>query len=109
MDAETIARALGGHRNGANWAACCPAHDDGNPSLSISEADDGKVLVHCHAGCRQEQVVSKLRALGLWSHSGIRQSGNANAAARSAHLADENASRTDAGLRLWPIFYSANC
>jgi hypothetical protein len=25
------------------------------------------VLVHCHAGCRQEQVIQPLQELGLWS------------------------------------------
>ena len=33
-------------RNGAGWNACCPAHDDHNPSLSISEGDDGRILIH---------------------------------------------------------------
>jgi hypothetical protein len=31
--------------------ACCPAHDDRNPSLSVRRAPDGRVLVHCFAGC----------------------------------------------------------
>ncbi len=39
------------HKNGAGWTARCSAHDDRNPSLSIKVADDGRVLVHCHAGC----------------------------------------------------------
>jgi 5S rRNA maturation endonuclease (ribonuclease M5) len=43
----------------------CPAHDDRNPSLSIREKD-GKVLVHCHAGCSQRDVVDALRARRLW-------------------------------------------
>jgi hypothetical protein len=29
-------------------------HDDRTPSLSIRDADDGKVLVRCHAGCDHE-------------------------------------------------------
>ena len=45
---------------GANWQ--CPAHADGYPSLSISERDDGGVLIYCHAGCRTSEVVE---ALGL--------------------------------------------
>jgi len=44
-----------------SWVACCPAHDDHNPSMSVSERD-GKILVHCHAGCSGEEIVS---ALGL--------------------------------------------
>ncbi len=47
---------------GNGWAARCPAHDDQKPSLSISEGDDGRVLVKCHAGCRTEYIVA---ALGL--------------------------------------------
>lgn len=29
------------------WMACCPAHDDGTPSLSVGVGDDGRVLLHC--------------------------------------------------------------
>ncbi len=45
--------------------ACCVAHRDRTPSLSISYAG-GKVLVHCHAGCSQREVIAALRARGLW-------------------------------------------
>jgi hypothetical protein len=45
--------------------AKCPAHDDHNPSLSIRNVD-GKVLVHCHAGCAQRDVIDALTARGLW-------------------------------------------
>jgi hypothetical protein len=27
------------------WIACCPAHDDRSPSLQVSEAEDGKILI----------------------------------------------------------------
>lgn len=42
------------------WQACCPAHDDRNASLSVSEGDNGRVLVHCHAGCTVEQITEAL-------------------------------------------------
>ena len=42
--------------------ACCPAHDDRAPSLSITDATGGKVLVRCHAGCDQRDVIAALRA-----------------------------------------------
>ncbi len=38
----------------------CPAHDDTNPSLSASEADDGKVLLHCFAGCSAQNICAAL-------------------------------------------------
>lgn len=65
MTAETIARALGGRKVGQGWTARCPAHDDREPSLSIRDAD-GKVLVRCHAGCDQRDVIAALKARGLW-------------------------------------------
>jgi 5S rRNA maturation endonuclease (ribonuclease M5) len=46
----------------ARAQAQCPAHDDRKPSLSITEQADGRVLVHCHAGCEIEDV---LAAIGL--------------------------------------------
>ena len=49
-------------RSGDGWICRCPAHDDRQPSLSIAEGDDGRVLVHCHAGCATTHV---LAAIGL--------------------------------------------
>ncbi|MCZ2857419.1 toprim domain-containing protein [Blastococcus sp. VKM Ac-2987] len=37
----------------------CPAHDDSNPSLSVTPGD-GKVLVKCQAGCTFEQITTAL-------------------------------------------------
>ena len=44
------------------WTACCPAHADKSPSLSIRLADDGKLLVKCWTGCDTGDV---LAAVGL--------------------------------------------
>ncbi len=52
------------------FTACCPAHDDRNPSLSVRDSN-GKMLVRCFAGCTQEEVIGALRDLGLW-HSASR-------------------------------------
>ncbi len=41
--------------------ACCPAHPDRNPSLSISLGERG-LLVKCWAGCAVEEIV---QAMGL--------------------------------------------
>lgn len=49
-------------RAGAGWECRCPAHDDRTPSLSINAGDDGRALVHCHAGCSAEAVCG---AIGL--------------------------------------------
>ncbi len=60
--ATVLERLSDAKRSGGGWAASCPAHNDRNPSLSISERDDGQVLLYCHAGCFTEAVVG---ALGL--------------------------------------------
>ena len=52
-----------GHRprpTRSGWSACCPAHDDPQPSLSIGEGRDGRVLLKCFAGCRTEDVLQEL-------------------------------------------------
>ena len=46
---------------GDGWMACCPAHDDRNPSLSIKTAGT-KILLHCFAGCSIENIA---QAIGL--------------------------------------------
>ena len=40
--------------------ARCPAHDDHNPSLSVSEGKDGRVLLHCFAGCETSAILERL-------------------------------------------------
>jgi rhodanese-related sulfurtransferase len=72
MNAAGIARQLHGRKSGATWLAHCPSHDDKNLSLSLRDAD-GKVLVHCHAGCDQRAVIAALRARGLWPEQALRQ------------------------------------
>lgn len=44
------------------WLACCPAHEDRSPSLSVRELDDGRTLVHCFGGCAASEIVA---AVGL--------------------------------------------
>ena len=48
-------------KSGADFKCCCPAHEDRNPSLSISEGNDGRVLMTCHAGCSLDEVLVALR------------------------------------------------
>lgn len=45
-----------------SWMACCPAHDDKNPSLIITEKDD-RVLLHCFS--HQCDVSDIVHAVGL--------------------------------------------
>lgn len=45
-------------RTGDQWSARCPAHDDKGPSLSVRELPDGRVLLHCFAGCDVADIVA---------------------------------------------------
>ena len=52
-------------RNGDKAMCFCPAHDNRKKANLSVKAEDGKVLLHCFAGCRAEDVIA---ALGLeWS------------------------------------------
>jgi len=63
---HTPRRAAGG------WESTCPAHDDSTPSLSLRAGEDGRALLHCHAGCTPQSVLSalKLRAADLFAEVG---------------------------------------
>ena len=52
-------------RQPGQWSACCPAHADKGPSLSVRETPDGAVLLHCFSGCAIKDVVA---AMGLELH-----------------------------------------
>jgi putative DNA primase/helicase len=70
ISAETIRAAL---RCGVPGCKCgtsktdvhCPAHNSDKANFSVSEKN-GKILVHCQAGCFQAQVIEALKARNLW-------------------------------------------
>ena len=43
------------------WMACCPAHDDKSPSMTISDYSDN-ILIHCFSGCTPIDI---LESIGL--------------------------------------------
>jgi hypothetical protein len=66
MTALGIMAALGGRRGRCACPSCRDAgRDRGGDHLAVRE-DAGRVLVHCHAGCGQAEVIAALRARGLW-------------------------------------------
>lgn len=82
--------------------ARCPAHDDSTPSLSLAIANDGKLLVHCHAGCLQDAVIAALQELGLWpaDDAGARPA-HQPSCSRGERLDLERKHRVAAALRIW--------
>lgn len=102
MNAETIAKALGGRKAGGGWTARCPAHDDHTPSLSIRDAEKNKVLVRCHAGCDQERVIAALRGRGLWAEKGPRSLSRVARWTHVEHKPDQDdATRSEVALAIW--------
>lgn len=59
---NVLSRLKGVKRCGNGYKAFCPAHDDRKQSLHVSEGKDGRVLIHCHAGCSVNDVCA---AIGL--------------------------------------------
>jgi hypothetical protein len=67
MSAATLLERLDGVKKTGpdRWVARCVVHEDRSPSVSVRELPDGRVLVHCFAGCKNEEI---LDAIGLhWS------------------------------------------
>ena len=64
MTLEDFLSRLQGVRGGTGgkYTARCPGHDDKNASLSISQADDGKILIKCFASCTFDDIAG---AMGL--------------------------------------------
>lgn len=57
--AELLVQLSALRRSGDGWIGRCPAHADRSPSLAIHERD-GKILLHCFAGCSVESVCAAL-------------------------------------------------
>ena len=93
-EAERITRALPkGKWYRTYGSARCPAHGDVHPSLTLANAPDGKLLLHCKAGCGFTEVLDALRLLGLVEAAGPRPT--TDLAALAQGICDDLA---DAGL-----------
>lgn len=101
---ELLSRLKRVRPSGDGWMARCPAHDDREPSLSIAIGKDGKVLLHCHAGCDQDRVIDILRSRGLWEprhrHSEWGRSYKSHQPANMGQERDDT-KRTETALRIW--------
>ena len=62
-DLDRIVTALDGKKEGSSWRCRCPVHD--GHSLIVTIKDD-TLLVHCHNGCQQNDVITALRERDLW-------------------------------------------
>jgi hypothetical protein len=97
MEISDLVRRLDAKRNGSGWIARCPAHEDRNPSLSINEGSDGRILLKCHAGCGNDAILAKL---GLTKRDLFVQSGGTIFRARPGSRISETYDYQDASGKL---------
>lgn len=57
---NVLSQLKGVKRCSNGWQAYCPAHDDKKQSLHVSQGKDGRVLIHCHAGCSVDDVCASI-------------------------------------------------
>jgi putative DNA primase/helicase len=96
---QEIARTCGGPtRTSAGFLCRCPAHEDRMPSLSLGYGDQGKILVHCFAGCDPISVIAALQARNLWS---MRPIGGRPFAPATKKLIARDTARTTTALHVW--------
>lgn len=77
MNIQDCLEALGSFRKSGNgFIAHCPgpnhAHNDRKSSLSVTEGDDGRILLKCHAGCAFEEICAAMgwKPSDLFSQNG---------------------------------------
>ncbi len=69
------------------WRACCPAHADRRPSLSIGVGEQGQVLLKCFAGCSLERIVEAMgfTMVDLFPDAGLVPGGQATTSSNTRH------------------------
>jgi hypothetical protein len=55
-----VARLQNVKRSGSGFTARCPAHEDQNNSLSVSEGEDGRALLNCFVGCQVSTIAANI-------------------------------------------------
>lgn len=45
-----------------SYVARCPAHEDNTPSLALRQTPDGRILLHCFAGCDVTDILASVDA-----------------------------------------------
>ena len=44
----------------SGWLACCPAHNDHSPSMTVGIARSSGLLVHCFGGCSPYEIMGSV-------------------------------------------------
>lgn len=56
MRAKQLTKELSGTWHQTYGTACCPAHEDRFPSLSIKDGEGGRLLLKCFGGCDYQEI-----------------------------------------------------
>ncbi|WBU52070.1 toprim domain-containing protein [Paracoccus sp. SCSIO 75233] len=99
-DAQTLTHALKGKWYRRYGVACCPAHGDNRPSLSLADGTDGKLLLNCKSGCSFTDILQALRDRGLLDDRPVPPD-PAEIALREAEERAEAAKREKQALSVW--------
>lgn len=101
-EAERITRALGGRWTSGGGMCRCPAHDDTNPSLSVSTGRTGRLLLHCFSGCTFGDVVAALAKRGILEGSGrVHSVDQAEIVRRLIHQQSDRENRIRQARAMW--------
>ncbi|WP_321363163.1 toprim domain-containing protein [uncultured Celeribacter sp.] len=101
-DAQTTTEALGGTWYGSYGLCRCPAHGDRNPSLSLKNGADGRLLAHCHTGCSFADILDSLRGMGLIEGNGtVPRMDPAEIARREAEAKTQAEKKARQAFALW--------
>ena len=77
-------------KNGSGYMATCPSHDDATASLSLSEGDDGRVLLCCQAGCESDDILARLELTWTELFPAKEKASNGTKIAATYDYVDEN-------------------
>lgn len=105
MNAERIAKALGGRPNAEGWLCRCPlsthgkGRGDRNPSLSVRDGDTN-LVVKCFSGCDPLDILDDLRKRGLLEDKPGRRA-KARRPTTLVHSAPIEPAPDPRALRLW--------
>lgn len=101
-DARALTLALGGKWYRSYGLACCPAHGDRRPSMTLRDAPDRRLLLHCKTGCSFLDVLTALRDRGLLNRHARPQPPDASEIARRrAEDEAEAVKREKQALSVW--------
>ncbi|MFC0278614.1 toprim domain-containing protein [Falsigemmobacter intermedius] len=101
-EAQRITAALRGRWHGRYGLACCPAHGDRNPSLSLSDGPSGRLLARCMTGCGFPAILDALKGMGIIEgHGTVPQTDPAELARYQAEQKREAEKREGQAKAIW--------